>query len=85
TNEITNGHAMQFNASEAASNQPRLEITYSQLPRTVYFLKDHLGSIRATVQDTSTAPVCGYDDYDPWGYILAGRSVNTPSVARLPW
>ncbi len=21
--------------------------------------------------------MCGYDDYDPWGYILAGRSVNS--------
>jgi RHS repeat-associated protein len=55
--------------------QPKLEIIWSQLPRTVYFLKDHLGSIRASVQDTATATVVGYDDYDPWGYILTGRSM----------
>jgi RHS repeat-associated protein len=75
TNEDTDGQAMQFNSSEAGMYYPFLEIIYSQLPRTVYFLKDHLGSIRASVQDTSTAPVVGYDDYDPWGYILPGRSM----------
>jgi hypothetical protein len=90
TNETTDGYDLRFRASEYTTDpslQPKLEVTYSQTSRTVYFLKDHLGSIRATVQDTSTAPVCGYDDYDPWGYILAGRSVNsvcgpTPTVTR---
>ncbi|MCI0553493.1 MAG: DNRLRE domain-containing protein, partial [Anaerolineae bacterium] len=91
TNETTNGYDVRFHSSDAPppnnANPPVLEVTWSQTPRTVYFLKDHLGSIRATVQDTSTAPVCGYDDYDPWGYILAGRSVNsvcgpTPTVTR---
>jgi RHS repeat-associated protein len=42
----------------------------------VYFLKDHLGSIRATVDNTGA--VVGYDDYDPWGFILANRSLATP-------
>jgi RHS repeat-associated protein len=42
----------------------------------VYFLKDHLGSVRATVDNTGA--VVGYDDYDPWGYILANRSLATP-------
>jgi RHS repeat-associated protein len=46
--------------------------------KTVYFLKDHLGSIRATVLDSATAPVRGYDDYDPWGYPLVGRTKKTP-------
>jgi len=80
TNEDVNGMNLFFRSSEYTTDptmQPKLEVIWSQLPRTVYFLKDHLGSIRATVQDTSTAPVCGYDDYDPWGYILAGRSVNS--------
>jgi len=35
--------------------------------KTVYFLKDHLGSIRATVLDSATVPVIGFDDYDAWG------------------
>jgi len=78
TNETTDGYDLRFYSSEYTVDttlRPKLEVTWSQLPRTVYFLKDHLGSIRATVQDTSTAPVVGYDDYDPWGYILAGRSL----------
>jgi RHS repeat-associated protein len=76
--EDTDGMNLWFRSSEYTTDptmQPKLEITWSQLPRTVYFLKDHLGSIRASVQDASTAPVVGYDDYDPWGYILAGRSL----------
>ena len=78
TNEDANGMNLFFRSSEYTTDptmQPKLEIIWSQLPHTVYFLKDHLGSIRASVQDTSTAPVVGYDDYDPWGYILAGRSL----------
>ncbi|MGH7495438.1 MAG: DNRLRE domain-containing protein, partial [bacterium] len=80
TNEDTDGHAMQFNSSEAASNQPYLEIIWSNTPKTVYFLKDHLGSIRATVLDSATAPVIGYEDYDPWGYPLAGRTKAIPNA-----
>jgi RHS repeat-associated protein len=68
--------------SNPDSVRPKLEVTWSQIPRTVYFLKDHLGSIRASVQDTTGAPVCGYDDYVPWGYILAGRSMST--AAEVP-
>jgi len=78
TNEATDGYDLRFYSSEYTvdpTKVPKLEIIYSQQAKTVYFLKDHLGSIRATVQDTTGAPVRGYDDYDPWGYILAGRSL----------
>ena len=70
TNEATDGYDLRFYSSEYTvdpTKQPKLEIIYSQQAKTVYFLKDHLGSIRATVQDTVGAPVRGYDDYDPWG------------------
>jgi len=50
-------------------------VTWSNTPKTVYFLKDHLGSTRATVDQTGA--VVGYDDYDPWGYALAGRIMAT--------
>jgi len=79
TNEDTDGQAMQFRSAEAASNQPKLEIIWSNTPKTVYFLKDHLGSIRATVLDSATAPVIGYDDYDPWGFPLASRTKTIPT------
>jgi len=39
-----------------------------------YYLKDHLGSIRATVDQNGE--VVSYDDYDPWGMQLEGRSDN---------
>jgi len=40
-----------------------------------YFVKDHLGSIRTTVDESGTA--IGYDDYYPFGKVIAGRSNNT--------
>ncbi|MGI0016429.1 MAG: RHS repeat domain-containing protein, partial [Nitrososphaera sp.] len=72
-----------FHSSDAQppnANPPVLEVTYSTdaATKTVYFLKDHLGSIRATVLDSATAPVRGYDDYDPWGYPLTLRTKKTP-------
>ncbi len=39
-----------------------------------YYLKDHLGSIRVTVD--TLGQICGYDDYDAWGLQLDGRSDN---------
>jgi hypothetical protein len=48
---------------------------------TVYFLKDHLGSIRATVDEN--ADVVGYDDYDPWRMIMYVHSmVSTVSGSQ---
>ena len=46
--------------------------------RRYYYLKDHLGSIRVTVD--AQGVVKGYDDYDPWGMVLEGRSSNTANV-----
>jgi ribonuclease T1 len=78
TNEATDGYDLRFRSSEYATTteRPYLQVTYSTSSKTVYFLKDHLGSIRATVDNTGA--VVGYDDYDPWGYILANRSLATP-------
>jgi RHS repeat-associated protein len=36
--------------------------------------KDHLGSIRVIVDEAGE--IVSYDDYDPWGMVLAGRSGN---------
>ena len=76
TNEDTDGYEMRFRSSEYSSNQPKLEVTYTEDPlKTVFFLKDHLGSIRATVEEDGD--VAGYTDYDPWGYLLANRVLET--------
>jgi RHS repeat-associated protein len=40
-----------------------------------YFLKDHLGSIRTTVNQNGS--VDGYDDYYPFGLTMPGRSSNS--------
>ena len=40
-----------------------------------YYLKDHLGSVRTTVDQYGN--VEGYDDYYPFGLIMPGRSSNS--------
>lgn len=70
--EDLDGYDMRFRSSEH-TNKPKLDVVWSNQPKTVYFLKDHLGSVRATVLDSAGAPVVAYSDYDPWGYILAKR------------
>ena len=80
--EDLDGYDMRFRSSEH-TNKPKLEVVWSNQPKTVYFLKDHLGSVRATVDQTGT--VVGYDDYDPWGYILEGRTMAStilPAATR---
>jgi hypothetical protein len=72
--EDLDGYDMRFRSSEH-DNKPQLEVVWSNTPKTVYFLKDHLGSVRATVDQTGA--VVGYDDYDPWGYMLSGRTMAT--------
>lgn len=74
TNEDVNSYDLRFYSSENETKPPELMIIWSDQPKTVYFLKDHLGSIRATVLDSAGAPVVGYSDYDPWGYILENRT-----------
>ncbi len=49
-----------------------------------YYLKDHLGSIRATVDETGAA--MSYDDYYPFGLVMDGRSYVAGGVdARLKY
>ena len=40
-----------------------------------YFLKDHLGSVRTTVDRNGN--VVGRDDYYPFGLAMPGRSLNS--------
>ena len=84
TNEDTDYNTLWFRSSEYSNSTywPKLEVTYSTdaATKTVYFLKDHLGSVRATVLDSAGAPVIGYDDYDPWGYPLATRTKAIPNA-----
>jgi RHS repeat-associated protein len=45
-----------------------------------YYLKDHLGSIKMTVDTTGT--VVGYDDYYPYGLVMSGRSSTSSADGR---
>ena len=42
-----------------------------------YYLKDHLGSVRATMN--SSAELVSAQDYDAWGYLLEGRQYESDS------
>lgn len=55
------------------SKRPNLEITYNE-NNTYYYLKDHLGNIRVTIDEEGE--VKGYDDYYPFGLRKAKRSFN---------
>jgi RHS repeat-associated protein len=46
-----------------------------------YYLKDHLGSIKMTV-DTTGNNIVGYDDYYPYGLVMTGRSSTSSEDGR---
>ena len=48
--------------------------TVKQEPGRAYYLKDHLGNVRVTV-DENGDPI-GWDDYYPFGKVMPGRSSN---------
>jgi RHS repeat-associated protein len=41
---------------------------------SIYYLTDHIGNVRASVDHKGN--LVGYDDYDPYGQVLPGRSAN---------
>ena len=49
----------------------------NESPTRFYYLKDHLGSIRMTVDGSGN--VVGYDDYYPYGMTMTGRSLVPPN------
>jgi RHS repeat-associated protein len=74
TNEDSPGYDVRFYSSESSANPPYLEIEYQTALTTYYFLKDHLGNIRVTVDKNGT--VVTTDDYYPFGLQNPGRSYN---------
>lgn len=48
-------------------------------PTRFYYVKDHLGSVRLTLDEDGE--IVSWDDYDPWGLTLAGRSGILGSTA----
>jgi RHS repeat-associated protein len=66
-----------FSNTGSSGNLYTFQVVISDLKR-YYYLKDHLGSVRATVNDSGR--VVAYNDYDPWGYQLDGRQGNLGSA-----
>ncbi len=73
-NEDSPGYDVRFRSSEASSNRPYLEVKYKIEYTANYYLKDHLGNIRVTVDENGD--VVSHDDYYPFGLQMAGRSFN---------
>jgi len=55
--------------------------TEKQKPGQHYYLTDHLGSVRATVNAAGT--LIGWDDFYPFGMVMPGRSSNTANPNDL--
>ncbi len=75
--ESNRGFAELQRAQSATASQAQMVVEWVDNTSMVYYLKDHLGSVRVAVDETGA--VVGYDDYDPWGLTLAGRSMATQS------
>jgi len=56
-------------------SEQTLSYTVKAKPGRVYYLKDHLGSVRTSVDENGH--VIGYDDYYPFGLVMPGRSSNS--------
>jgi len=59
---------------------PKLIITYTEI-QEAYYLKDHLGNIRVTVD--GNGDVVTADDYYPFGLQMPGRSYNIAMTSNL--
>jgi len=74
---------LRFRSTEytPTSYRPILEVTYKRQFNKLYYLKDHLGNIRVTVD--ASGVVKGYDDYYPFGLQMPGRCSNTSNPNHL--
>jgi RHS repeat-associated protein len=74
TNETTDGCDVRLRSSEYtdASYRPYLEVYYTRPIAKKYYLKDHLGNIRVTID--ANGVVKAYDDYYPFGLQMTGRT-----------
>ncbi|MAO63620.1 MAG: hypothetical protein CL666_01335 [Balneola sp.] len=57
------------------SDSESIQVTVVRDYESYYYLKDHLGTVRTTINDQGN--VVGYDDYYPFGLAMPGRSSNS--------
>ena len=61
-----------FSSNNTSTDTELITVEVSAAPGRYYYLTDHLGSVRATVNENGD--VVGYDDYYPFGLQMAKRS-----------
>ncbi len=83
TNEDSPGYDVRFCSSEYSSTtfRPYLDITYKREFNKDYYLKDHLGNIRVTVDEDGE--VVTTDDYYPFGLQMPYRSYNIAATGDI--
>ena len=70
-----NGEVEQWNIY-GLDNVGKLQMEENEL-MAFYYMKDHLGSVRAIVDEERN--IISGEDYDAWGYLLEGRSFESDS------
>jgi RHS repeat-associated protein len=58
--------------TSGAYHATTITVTLKRAPDRYYYVKDHLGSVRLTLGEDGG--IVSWNDYDPWGLTLAGRS-----------
>jgi len=76
-NEDVLGQGLKFFSRETpyTEKRPYLEVTWTREFNKNFYIKDHLGNIRVTVD--SDGDVLSYNDYYPFGLQMPGRSATS--------
>lgn len=68
------GSAGAAKAASATAGGGSCDTTYIRADRRFYYLKDHLGTVKMTIDQNGS--LASYDDYYPFGMVMEGRSAN---------
>jgi RHS repeat-associated protein len=77
---VAHGSNLIYNILGAGGDNLGQVKVVSASPTRYYYLKDHLGSIKVTVN--TAGAVVGYDDYYPYGLVMTGRSLTASEDGR---
>jgi RHS repeat-associated protein len=77
---VAHGSNLIYNILGAGGDNLGQVKVVSASPTRYYYLKDHLGSIKVTVN--TAGAVVGYDDYYPYGMVMTGRSSTSSADGR---
>jgi uncharacterized protein RhaS with RHS repeats len=79
-----NSTNLTFNILGAGNdNLGQVKVVNNSVTGRYYYLKDHLGNIKVTVDGSGN--VVGYDDYYPYGMQMPGRNSVSSADARYKY